>query len=105
MQGVTASSAQTTRFKACGIRTTPATVRTFRTTSASAFSFQRLSVKVYSLQTQSVKAYVYQTQNVRAFAFVALPIYLVPDYACPFTCRSQLDATARMRTRRRWAPF
>jgi hypothetical protein len=73
--------------------------------SVTASSAQTLSVKAYSFQTQSVKAYVYQTQSVRAFAFVALPIYLVPDYACPFTCRSQLDATVRMRTRRRWAPF
>jgi hypothetical protein len=82
-----------------------ATVSAFRTTSAREFSFQTPSVKVYSFQTQSVKAYVYQTRSVRAFAFVALPIYLVPDNACQFTCRSQLDAAARMRTRRRWAPY
>jgi hypothetical protein len=94
-----------TSVKAYGVRMMPATVRGFRMTSASAFSFQTLTVNEYSFQTQSVKAYVYQRQSVRALGFVALPIYLVPDYACQFTSRSQLEVTTRMRTRRRWTPF
>jgi hypothetical protein len=47
----------------------------------------------------------YQTRSVRAFAFVALPIYLVPENAGQFTCCSQLDAATCMRTTRRWAPY
>jgi hypothetical protein len=81
------------------IRTRCATAFGIRTTSARVFAFQTQSVKAYSFQMQSVKAYVYQMQSVRSFAFVALPIDLVRDYLCQFTCRFQLDATARIRTR------
>jgi hypothetical protein len=71
---------------------------TIRTKCVTAFGIRTTSARAFSFQTQSVKAYVYQMQSVKVFALWYYRIHL-PDNVCQFTCRSQLDAAPRMRTR------
>ena len=85
----------------------PTTASAYWAMNPMAYAFQTLSVGSYFFQTMSAKACCVQTTHAMAFAFwmqrACFGLYLT-DYACQCTCRSQHEATGRMRTRQRWAP-
>ena len=83
-QSVRAYFFQMTCVKACGLRTTPATVYDFRTTSASANAFQTQSVKAYFVQTTSVKACGIWTTPATAhdFRMTSVRVFRLSDTAC-----------------------